>query len=131
MLEIEENTPSKLNSPLCVLLREKLGSSAHEALNSIYAKGKTYIASFAPTVFEAHGQGDLTATAIIDSNASAVASRISTALSLYGSLDEIVCAGGLFNSPLFYDLLAQKTNIPLSLLTDPPVLGACRRAMKI
>lgn len=129
MLECEENFSEALSSPLCVILREQLGSSAHEALNSIYAKGKTYIASFAPLVFDAYEKNDSTAFSIINSNAEAVASRLLSAVSAHGSINEIVCAGGLFNSPLFYELLSKKADVPLSLLTSAPVIGACRRAI--
>ena len=131
MLECEESQPSELNSTLCVLLRHKLGSSANDALSTIYEKGKTYIASFAPTVFEAYAQGDTMAISIVESNVNSVAVRIAFAVFSIGSVDEIVCAGGLFNSPIFYSLLSKKIKYPLSLLNVPPVLGACRRAMKI
>ena len=130
MLECEENFSSALSSPLYTFLREQLGSSAHDALNSIYANGKSYIASFAPLVFNAYEKGDTAAVSIINSNVDSVADRIFLAISMYGSVDEIVCAGGLFNSSLFYDLLAKKVDIPLSLLEISPVSGACRCAMR-
>lgn len=131
LLLCEETDPEELSSPMCALLREKLGSSAHDALNSIYAKGKTYIASFAPLVFEADLQGDMAARRIIDMNVELVADRLTFVNSSVGPLDEVVCAGGLFNSPLFFKLLLERTQMPLSLLTLPPVYGACRRAISL
>ena len=134
LLDCEEKNSPALNLPLCLLLRERLGSSAHDALSLIYSKGKTYIASFAPLVFKACGQGDLVALSIIESNAFAVASRLNSAVATLDSslaLDEIICAGGLFNSSLFFELLSQKVDLPLSLLSVPPVLGACRRAIEL
>ena len=134
LLDCEEKKSSALNLPLCLLLRERLGSSAHDALSLIYSKGKTYIASFAPLVFKAYEQGDLVALSIIESNALAVASRLNSAVATLDSslaLDEIICSGGLFNSSLFFELLSQKVDMPLSLLSVPPVLGACRRAIEL
>ena len=131
LLLCEEIENEELFSPLCTLVRDKLGSSAHDALNSIYAKGKPYIASFAPLVFEASLKGDIQAQAIVDYNVKVVADKLNFLHSAVTPLDEVVCAGGLFNSNLFYDLLSEKTKMPLSLLKAPPVFGACRRAMEL
>ena len=70
MLESEQKS-SNLNSTLYILLQKKLGASALESLSSIYSQGsnvKSYVASFAPLVFEAYEQGDLSASNIIKSN---------------------------------------------------------------
>ena len=131
LLLCEETDEEELSSPMCTLLLGKLGCSAHDALNSIYAKGKTYIASFAPLVFDAAAQGDIAARHIIDMNAETVASRLNFVHSSLGDLDEVICAGGLFNSPLYFKLLSEQSKIKLSLLSDPPVIGACRRAMSL
>ena len=131
LLSCEENNHASLSTPLCTYVHDKLNSTAHEALNSIYAKGKTYIASFAPLVFEAFLQGDIEAKAIIDYNVDVVADKLNLLNSSIGPLDEVICAGGLFNSSLFYNLLSKKVKTPLSLLTVPPALGACRRAIAL
>lgn len=134
LLDCEEKNSSALTSPLCVLLRERLGSSAHDSLSAIYSKGKTYIASFAPLVFDAYEKGDLVARSIIESNASSVAARLNSAIATLDSsliLDEIICAGGLFNSSIFFNLISQSVALPLSLLSIPPVFGACRRAIEL
>lgn len=134
LLDYEEILPSELSSPLCESLLDELGESAHSALNSVYEKGKSYIASFAPKVFEAYAKGDKTAKAIIEKNVDAVASRIAVAVTSIEpseSINEIICAGGLFKSPIFYELLSQKVDIKLKLLDVPPVIGACRCAMSL
>ena len=133
MLESEQKS-SDLNSTLYILLQKKLGASALESLSSIYSQGsnvKSYVASFAPLVFEAYEQGDLSASNIIKSNVSAVSSAIQAAFAhvKIEAVDEIICAGGLFNSDIFYSLLSKEVNAPLMLLSVPPVLGACRLAM--
>ena len=130
-LSCEETLESELSSPLCTKIQERLGASVHDCLSDIYAKGKAYVASFAPIVFEAYAEGDLGAKAIIDSNVNAVASRIAAASLAIDKIDEIICAGGLFNSTVFFDLLSKRVDAPLSLLSVPPVVGACRRAMTL
>ena len=135
MLESEEKS-ANLTSTLYVLLREKLGDSAINSLGLIYSKGaqvKPYVASFAPIVFEAYEKGDEFAENIIKTNVSAVADIVRTALSHIGSvsIDEIICAGGLFNSSDFYSLLAKEIVVPLTRLSISPVLGACRLAMNV
>ena len=131
LLLCEETDEEELKAPLCSLLLERLGTSAHDALNSIYAQGKTYIASFAPIVFEAASREDEAARTIIEMNVEVVANRLNYVYSSLGDLDEVVCAGGLFNSPLFLELLSKQSKLKLSLLSVPPVIGACRRAMKL
>ena len=135
MLESEEKS-ANLTSTLYVLLREKLGDSAINSLGLIYSKGaqvKPYVASFAPIVFEAYEKGDEFAENIIKTNVSAVADILRTALSRVGSesIDEIICAGGLFNSSVFYSLLSKELDIPLTQLSILPALGACRLAMNV
>ena len=134
MLECEEKS-TNLSSILYTLLRKRLGSSALDSLSSIYSKGsqiKSYIASFSPIVFDAYEQGDSFAISIINRNISAVVSILQSALSHVGSesIDEIICAGGLFNSSVFYSLLSKELDIPLTQLSVLPALGACRLAME-
>ena len=132
LLDCEERSPNLLSTPLCALLRERLSASAHDSLADFYLKGKSYIASFAPLVFEACELGDSMALAIIESNVDSVVKRINSALSsldLFTEISEIICAGGLFKSPLFFKLLSARVSVPLTLLSVPPVLGACRCAM--
>lgn len=131
LLDCEEHSLSHPSTPLYSALQKYLGSSAHDALTEIYAKGKSYIASLAPIVFEAYDMGDEAASLIIERNANAVIVRISLAMATCGKIDEIVCAGGLFNSSVFFDILSKKIKVPLARLSVSPVIGACRRAMKI
>lgn len=131
LLDCEEHSPEQLSTPLYSALRSYLGSSAHDALSEIYAKGKTYIASLAPLVFEAHDKGDAVASSIIENNVNAVAVRIAMSFAICGEIEEIVCAGGLFNSAVFFEMLSKKIKIPLVRLSISPVLGACRRAIKM
>lgn len=134
LLDCEERMPSLLNTPLCSLLRARLSSSAHDSIADFYARGKAYIASFAPIAFEAYEAGDEAALAIISANVETVARRIELAIESLAEgeqINEIICAGGLFNSPVFYAMLAKRVDTPLTLLTVAPSLGACRRAIDL
>lgn len=50
-------------------LIEKVTGNLIKALDDIYRKGKSYIASFAPVVFEAYRMGDDAAYEVVDNNA--------------------------------------------------------------
>lgn len=131
LLEAEETDPDKLNTPLCKLILARLGCSAHESIGDLYAKGKAYIASFAPIVFEALDMGDKTALRIAQENAQAVANRISLAVSAFGEIERIVCAGGLFLAPAFFSELSNRVDIPLIIPDISPAMGACRKALSM
>ena len=131
LLEAEETAQEKLTTPLCKLLLARLGRSAHEAIGDFYDKGKVYIASFAPTVFEAFDMGDKTAHMIVEENAQAVADRISLAALAFERIEQIVCAGGLFSASAFYSELSKRVDIPLIIPDISPAMGACRKALSM
>ena len=131
LLLSEEMGDDASATPLCSLLLDRLGATAHEAINSFYKKGKSYIASFAPIVFEADSMGDMAARRIIESNVQTVAERLSYVKSTVGDVEEIICAGGLFKSKIFFELLSEASEIKLTLLDVPPVRGACNRAIAL
>ena len=95
------------------------------------SRGKSYIASFAPVVFEALDLNDSDAKKIVRNNAQVVADRISLAKNTWGEFSEIVCAGGLFSASAFYDELSARVDIPLTIPDVSPAVGACRRALEL
>ena len=129
LLEAEETAPENLELPVCKLLVARLGCSAHEAIGTFYEKGKAYIASFAPLVFEALDMGDEFARKIVEDNAQAVADRISLAQKTWGEIEQIVCAGGLFSAPAFFEELSKRVDISLIIPDISPAMGACRKAL--
>ena len=131
LLEAEEIAEERLNTPLCKLLLASLGCSAHKAIGDFYERGKAYIASFAPLVFEALEQGDKFAKMIVEENAQVVAKRISMAKETWGEISQIVCAGGLFSAPAFYSELSKRVDIPLIIPDISPAMGACRCARSL
>lgn len=131
LLEAEETSQEKLDNPLCKLLAERLGCSAHDAIGDFYSRGKSYIASFAPVVFEALNLGDSDAKKIVRNNAQIVAERICLAKNTWGELSEIVCAGGLFSASAFFEELSALVDTPLIIPNVSPAMGACRRALEL
>ena len=131
LLEAEEFDKDKLNTPLCKLILARLGCSAHEAISDFYVKGKAYIASFAPIVFEALEMGDEAAQRIVEENAQAVADRILSATASFCEPDRIVCAGGLFSASAFFAELSKRVDIPLIVPDISPAMGACRKALSM
>lgn len=101
------------------------------ALSDIYNGGKTYIASFAPLVFEAYEQGDAVASRILRDNMSCVAEELAKARQALNSDRPVrtVLAGGLTKQtdillPLLHEQLDDATMYEITILTGPPVIGA-------
>ncbi|MBE6771122.1 MAG: hypothetical protein E7547_03135 [Ruminococcaceae bacterium] len=77
------------------LVEKKLGKSLENSVAEIYSGGATYVASFAPVIFEAYKQGDNEAERIIDRNAREAAKIIAAARSFLDKKDKTVICGGL------------------------------------
>lgn len=93
--QVDSMGPETLLLPLC---EAKLGMPVRNAIADIYRGGKTFIASFAPLVFEADREGDGAAGDILDRNAKGMAELIEAALRPFDSGDiPVVIAGGLCN----------------------------------
>lgn len=102
-----------------------------DALTDFYRGGKTEIARYAPSVFEAYEKGDAAATEILVRNVRAVASNIRAVGNRMG-MDEIrvgLCGGlmakGAVILPLLQDALQDDTRTyTLSVCKETPVQGA-------
>lgn len=78
------------------LVEEKLGKSLENSVADIYAGGASYVASFAPAVFEAYSTGDKKAEEIIERNICEAAKIIRAALDYLNGKDKrVVICGGL------------------------------------
>ena len=122
-------------SPLSELTEKALGGSPTVLLTDIYAKGKRYIASLAPVVFEACDAGDPEAIRLIDKTATYLAEIIRTACSRAGlSETAVVCVGGLWHRR---DLLEPRIlprlpkGITLQYPDLPPIFGAATEAARL
>ena len=78
------------------ILEQKLGG-IRKSIDHIYKKGKSYIASFAPAVFEAYKAGDKIAIRIVEENSCEIA-KIFNALARYQEerVCDVVLAGSVF-----------------------------------
>lgn len=117
---------------LSALIRRKTGLELNELLPRIYENGKSYIASFAPLVFEAAAQDDAAAQQIIVRNMRAAAHILETAVQPLSGTVPVVLAGGLTAQPGLPELLRAQLSNPermqLETLTAAPVTGAVRLA---
>lgn len=77
------------------LVEEKLGQSLDSSAPAIYDGGATFVASFAPIVFEAYKQGDEEARKILERNTYEVAKIIRTARKHLKNGGQTVICGGL------------------------------------
>jgi N-acetylglucosamine kinase-like BadF-type ATPase len=129
---------------LTELLAAHLGGEVHAKLSEIYEKGKPYIASCAPAVFEAAAKRDATAQAILMRNACALAEYIEAAWLWLCEGKEVapdsipvVMGGGIsqHEAPMWSDLVASMVDdtVPATVQTTetPMVWGAIVEAIKL
>lgn len=123
------------NTILTRLIEERLGMSVTDALAEIYIKGKRYIASFAPLVFEGFRQQDSIAQKIIRRNAIYLAKQIRTGATDFTEDTILVsCIGGLFRQrdillPIMQEELGKTFQLYIPELD--PVFGAVREACRL
>lgn len=111
------------------LLREQMKSDVWGSLSMVYEKGKAYIASLAPIVFDAAYQEDAIACRILQKNADYLAAMILTAKKQYECGNAIVVCGGLWEhyEECFLPMVKEKlpTDIEFIFPKLPPIYGAC------
>lgn len=110
------------------MIEEKLGGHIWEKLNDFYSKGKEFIASFSPIVFEAYRKNDETAIEIIQNNISEFSKMITYTNKRYSCKNTLIVTGGLIKEkeillPLLQDELGDAMKIVIP--TAPPIYGAC------
>lgn len=76
-------------------VEKQLGKKAESAVSEIYAGGATFVASFAPVIFEAYKAGDADAKRILERNAYEAAKLITSARKHIEKTDKTVICGGL------------------------------------
>jgi len=114
------------------LMMKKLGTKVWDACGLLYDKGKPFIASMTPLVFEAYNQNDKIATEIVNKTAHRLAQLITKGAE--GKKTSVVACGGVISHysdiliPKILSECAEDTNIIIPKL--PPVYGACRECLK-
>lgn len=117
------------------LIEKKLGKSLEASVAEIYSGGASFVASFAPVVFEAFNLGDSTASEIIDRNTYEAAKIINGACkSMNKNNNKIVICGGLCKQKeILYPFLVKyiEGDFSLEFLDEPMVNGAISLAGRI
>ena len=114
------------------LIIEKTGVEPTELVPQIYSKGKGYMASFAPLLFEAVDKEDKVAIDILRKNVIQLSAQLSSVLNQFEDYDEsipIILAGGMTNfADVFLQMLSEKisnkTPCTIEILRTSPVIGA-------
>lgn len=135
LFALKAEQEGKEEGKLLQLVKKKLATdSILETLGELYDGGKKGFADFCPTVFEAMRQSDAEARRIIEKNAKSAADLIKTAAEKLNDKKEtrIILIGSVAKQQEFLNML--KEYLPkeyrLSLLTEAPVNGAVKLAMK-
>lgn len=119
---------------LAHLVGERLGTPVRNHLNQLYQEDISFIASFAPLVFQAAQQNDPTACEILQRNSQHMARMIQTALEHAPDVRNVIFSGSLFSkSDMFFDLVVQQLDPQLTFerMLYPPVWGACLQCAKL
>lgn len=118
---------------LCELIEKQAGGRPWaEQLPDVYARGRSYVASFAGAVFEARKLGDVTARRIFNTCASDIADVIWAARKDIGHGFSIAFNGGIFSHfPEYAEAVRAlaPSDINVVYTSLPPVFGCAVEAM--
>ena len=122
-----QSPPSLLSK---MLLKRMNTATVWEHINTLYGKGKPYIAELASVVFDAYCEGDQTARQIIDDNARALAELLNMGVELYGTAPTAIASGGMFEhyGDIMISHIAKHSDVKVIVGGLPPIYGACRNA---
>lgn len=122
------------HSIITSLVEQKLKTTVFESIHDIYEKGDSYIASFAPAVFEAYSLGDKTAERILTKNAARLAELISKADSMCDCGKTVVASGSIMTKNTVYSEMV-KSRLPshkkLITCSYPQIYGAGKLCLKL
>lgn len=109
------------------LVEKKLGKKLEACVSDIYAGGATFVASFAPIIFEAYNAGDKEAEKILDSASRETAKLINAANSYLKSNEKTIVCGGLSRQKdILMSAVSKYLNdgIKLEFSDEPMIAGA-------
>jgi len=117
------------------LVEKRIGKSLESSVAEIYDGGASFVASFAPVVFEAFSLGDSSACEIIDRNAYEAAKIINGARKSLGNNENriVICGGLCKQKEILYPFLENyiEGDFLLEFLDEPIVNGAISLAGRI
>ena len=114
------------------LIKEKCGEPMADHIETLYSKGRPYIASFASVIFEARKAGDPVAARIFDKCVQDLCELVCTARRRLGGAYTLVLNGGIFrNFPEYVQALKEASPKDVSFIDSdaPPILGCAVEAM--
>ena len=122
-----QSPPSMLSK---MLLKRMNTATVWEHINTLYGKGKPYIAELASVVFDVYREGDQTARQIIDDNARALAELLNMGVELHGASSTAIASGGMFEhyGDIMLSHIAKHSDVKVIIGGLPPIYGACRNA---
>lgn len=121
------------SAKILTLIEKMLGKPLTESIGDIYSKGATYVAAFAPVVFEAYAVGDECAEQILDKNALEIAKIINTGCRLISDNSNVVICGGLSKQKKVLEPFIRRHldgNHRIRFISEPMVNGAVALAEK-
>ncbi len=110
------------------LVEKRLGGCALSAIEKVYSREPSYVASFVPDVFRACEMGDAIAGDILKRNASHMAFLINRMSQNHDCGNVVVIAGGLFEDGDLYRGLIEselRRELVLTVPSLPQIYGAC------
>ena len=131
-LLVGRNTAGGEYTVLADLITKALGKKPWDSLANIYAGGRSYIASFAHTVFEGMEMGDAVCRRIVEESAYKLSELTFAAEKYFPGEFPVVMSGGIFRAyPKYVQLVCAKASpkARMILAVVPPVYGALVEAM--
>lgn len=119
---------------ITTLVEEKLESGVWQSIGKIYSGGDSYIASFAPLVFDAYDMGDECAEKILDQHTRYISELLDFTLDNYECDKTIVIAGGLLkNNTVLLEKIKHHLKNDATFITPslPQIFGACYKAISL
>lgn len=130
---LEERDGTGPETMLTQLVEERLGCNVWDAVQDLYKKDVSYIASFSPLVHTAYGKNDAVARGILEACSDRLAHLITVTQKKAPKARTLVLSGSLFQkSEVFLGLVKERIDptLKMELPTCPPVWGACLRCAK-
>ncbi len=110
------------------LVEKRLGKSLEKGAGEIYEGGPSFVASFAPVVFDAYSCGDRKAAEIIDRNAREIADIINGALKIsqLSEKNAVICGGLAKQGEILFPFIKKylTEDVRLTFNTEPMVNAA-------
>ncbi|MBE6537878.1 MAG: XRE family transcriptional regulator [Ruminococcaceae bacterium] len=124
---LQEHDKLGEESIITKMVESKLHDNVFNKLDIFYRSDVSYIASFAPIVFEAYEKGDAVAIGIIEENTDRLAYIINRAYKLNPHHKTVALAGSLYKNEAFLECVKKKLDPDLTVVTSqrPQVYGAC------